>query len=266
MKKYKNILRWTLWTAGTLVLFIAMGFVGSRRKHRTCQEVKVMVDEGPGNFFVESKDVMDMLSSRGQKLKGSRLEDINTALLEKNIQANPFIENAEVFSTIDGKIDIRVRQRNPVLRVMNTRSEDFYIDENGVFIPVSEKFTAPVLVANGYIFNTFSERKIYNLECSESDTVTGRQLLEQLFTLANTIRLDTVWNSQIEQLYVNEWQEIEMIPRIGNHRIILGDIGNLHEKLERLMLFYKKGLNNIGWNTYRTINLKFKNQVVCSKF
>lgn len=186
-------------------------------------------------------------------------------MLEKIINTNPFIENAEVFSTIDGNLTISVIQRRPVLRVMNTRDEDFYIDKMGVFMPVSEKFTAPVIVANGYIFNSYSEKKLYNLDVNTIDTVSQRLMLEQLYYLATVLEKDTFWNAQVEQLYVNEWQEIEMIPRIGNHKIILGDISNLNDKLYRLMGFYKKGLNNIGWNTYHTINLKFKNQVVCSK-
>ena len=265
MTKFKKIARLSLLILGSFGMIVTMGFVGNRRKNHVCSEIVIQLDEKDGNYFIDKGDVLEMLNSKGKKLTGMPMQDINTGMLEKIINTNPFIENAEVFSTIDGNVNISVKQRNPILRIMNAKGEDFYVDEKGVFMPVSDKFTAPVMVANGYIFNSSTEKKIYNLAYDPSDTVSNRLMIEQLFALVNIIRKDTFWNAQLEQVYVNEWQEIELIPRIGNHKIIIGDVSNLEEKLNRLMLFYKKGLNKIGWNTYRTINLKFKNQVVCSK-
>ena len=38
------------------------------------------------------------------------------------------------------------------------------------------------------------------------------------------------------------------------------------EKFEKLKMFYTEGLNKTdGWNKYSTINIKYKNQVVCTK-
>jgi len=264
MKKLVKIIRICLFVAAGLSLVVLMGFVGSSMKDQECRKVQIEVEDD-GNYFVDEADVMDMLSSKGSRLQGSRMEDINTGMLEKIINTNPFIQNAEVFSTIDGNLNVTVKQRTPVLRIMNAKEEDFYIDENGVFMPVSDKYTAPVMIANGYIFNSYAERKVKISGYNPSDTVTNRQMLEQLYTLTSILRKDAFWNAQIEQLYVNEWQEIEMIPRVGNHKIIIGDVSHAEEKLGRLLTFYKKGLNKIGWNTYHTINLKFKNQVVCSK-
>ena len=59
--------------------------------------------------------------------------------------------------------------------------------------------------------------------------------------------------------------EIELVPRVGNHTILLGDITNYQEKLRKLYLFYEKGVNQVGWNDYKEINLKFRNQIVCVK-
>jgi cell division protein FtsQ len=64
---------------------------------------------------------------------------------------------------------------------------------------------------------------------------------------------------------VNEHQELELIPRVGNHRVLLGDTIDLQDKFRRLMIFYKEGLSKTGWNNYSVINLKFRNQVVCTK-
>jgi cell division protein FtsQ len=59
--------------------------------------------------------------------------------------------------------------------------------------------------------------------------------------------------------------EIELVPRVGQHIIYLGQIDGYEEKLERLLIFYEKGLSQTGWNQYTGISLKYKDQVVCTK-
>ena len=74
-----------------------------------------------------------------------------------------------------------------------------------------------------------------------------------------------LWSAQIVQIYVNNQGEYELIPRIGPHIIILGDLEDYRAKFEKLELFYKDGLNHVGWNQYLKINLKYKDQIVCTK-
>jgi len=64
---------------------------------------------------------------------------------------------------------------------------------------------------------------------------------------------------------VNSKYEFELIPRVGSQIIELGDAENLDEKFANLKLLYLDGFNKIGWNTYKRISLKYKNQVVCTK-
>ena len=46
---------------------------------------------------------------------------------------------------------------------------------------------------------------------------------------------------------------------------MIGDAEDLDKKLYKLRLFYAEGLNKTGWNEYKVINLKYANQVVCTK-
>jgi cell division protein FtsQ len=98
-----------------------------------------------------------------------------------------------------------------------------------------------------------------------TDTIKKKLLIDDIFTMAEFIRKDELWKAQIEQLYVNKDFEIELIPRVGNHRIVVGDATNIKAKLNKLKIFYSKGLSKTGWNEYSVINLKFANQVVCKK-
>jgi cell division protein FtsQ len=64
-------------------------------------------------------------------------------------------------------------------------------------------------------------------------------------------------------VYVDK--DLELIPRVGNHTIILGNVSDLQEKFNKLMIFYKEAMPKVGWNKYKTLNLKYKNQIVCKK-
>ena len=171
------------------------------------------------------------------------------------LKANPFIEYAKIFADMDGVIHVQIRQRKPILRIINMANLHFYIDQNGLKIPISENFTARVLVANGLIDENFS---------GKVDTLNSK-LAKDLFNAAMFIKNDTLWDDQIEQLYVSLNGDIEIVPRVGNHKIILGDADSLQTKFRNLLVFYKKALPKVGWDTYKTINLKYANQIICEK-
>ncbi|HEY9561379.1 MAG TPA: cell division protein FtsQ, partial [Anseongella sp.] len=82
---------------------------------------------------------------------------------------------------------------------------------------------------------------------------------------ARFIREDKFWNAQIGQVYVNSGQEIELIPRIGDHRILIGNVRDLPAKMEKLLIFYQRAMPRVGWDTYKVINLKYGNQIVASR-
>ena len=217
--------------------------------------------------FIDQHDIQDLINTKG-KVVGKALGSINTALLEKIILTNPFVDRAEVYSSIDGTLHADVLQRDPIVRIINMHDEQFYIDKQGKFMPVSSHYTPPVIVANGFIFNTYTEMKIQDqvaIADTSTDSLAVPHMINQVYTLAKYIEADSFWTANTEQIYVNGSQELELIPRIGNHRIVIGDTTNLADKFKRLMVFYQEGLSKTGWNNYSVINLKFRDQVVCTK-
>jgi cell division protein FtsQ len=132
-------------------------------------------------------------------------------------------------------------------------------------MPTSDKYSAPVPIVNGNIFNKEAEQKIGSGVVEKADTAYYPSIVEKVFRMADFIRKSDFWNAQVEQIYVNANGEIEIIPRVGNHLIIFGDINDMEEKFDKLFLFYKEGLSKTGWNQYKTINLTFKGQIVCTK-
>lgn len=241
---------WIVCLGGLVVL---MSFVDGKKKTVVCTNVKILI---PGaDNFIEREEVDAILKQSQGALIGQQLMDINLQQIEKSIIANPYIAYATVYADMNGVIQIKIKQRQPVLRMINAAGQDYYIDSNGLKMPVSPNFTANVLVANGNIMEHFS---------GKVDTLITR-LAVDLYKVAMYIKKDTLWDAQIEQMYVNNVRDIELIPRVGNQRIVLGTADSLETKMRNLLVFYKKAMPKVGWNTYKTINVKYTNQIVCER-
>ena len=262
---WKSVKKVSLYVIIGASFLITFGFAAYKQNVQPVTELDIVIKDTLGHGFINRQDVRTMVEEKLGPVEGKAISSINIAMLEKTINTNPFINTAEVFSTIDGKINIEVKQRVPVLRIINMKDESFYIDDQGIFMPLCDKYTASVPVANGFIFDTESERRVTLYDGEKRDTSLRISRIDELFHVGDYIFHHDFWNAQIEQIYVNEKGEIELIPRVGNHTIILGDAGNLDRKFNNLLLLYKEGLNKTGWNKYSTINLKYDNQVVCTK-
>ncbi len=263
IKINKKAIGIALWSISAIALVISLGFSGHEQEMQKCSGLRIRVADQTGHFFIEPADVLDVLNSRGGKIKGSAMKDINTGMLEKIVYSNPYIEKAEVYSTIDGFVNIDVWQRNPVLRIVNNDNEHFYVDEQGIFMPVTDKYSSQVIVASGYIYDDYAEHSLSYSVPFIKDSI-SKPILLQLNEIALFLKNNEFWDAQVEQLYVNENSEIELIPRIGNHNILIGSSDNLNIKMENLLVFYQEGLKKAGWEKYSNINLKYKDQVICS--
>lgn len=250
---WKPIFKCFAWVVCLAGLVVLMSFVDGKKKKLVCSNVKILI---PGaDNFIEREEIDAILKQSQGSLIGQNLASINFQRIEKNIIANPYIAYATVYADMNGIVQIEIKQRQPILRVINTAGQDYYIDRNGLKMPVSPNFTANVLAANGEIMEHFS---------GKVDTLITK-LAVDLYKVALYVKQDTLWDAQIEQLYVNNAKDIELIPRVGNHRIILGTADSLETKMRNLLAFYKKAIPKVGWNTYKTINVKYINQVVCEK-
>ncbi|WP_421944609.1 cell division protein FtsQ [Pedobacter sp.] len=241
---------WLVSLAGLVVL---LSFINVKKQTVKCTNVKILI---PGaDNFIEREEVDQILREDQGVLVGRNLEQINIHQIEKKLQANPYIGFAKVFVDMDGVLNIEIKQRQPILRILNSSGQDFYIDNDGLKMPISPNFTANVLVATGNIQEVFGTRV---------DTL-RTQMARDLYKTAQYIKRDTLWDNQIEQITVDSKNDIELIPRVGNQRIILGNADSLDKKMKNLLVFYKKAMPQVGWETYRTINIKYTNQIVCEK-
>jgi cell division protein FtsQ len=242
---FKKILLISLAVLLLAYLFFALFYLNPRGKQDSiCKELRVDIVDTLDRHYLTDNDIISSISKAGLSPVGKDLATINLAAIEKKLEENRLIKRTECYKTVDGTVRIKVYQRIPVLRIFSTKG-NYYVDNEGEKMPVPGNFAAYVPIASGFIEDEFAKK--------------------QLYEFALFLQHDKFWNSQIKQIYVAPNGDVELTPAVGNHQIVLGGMENYKENLEKLRLFYDKGLSKVGWNKYSVINLKYKNQVVCTK-
>jgi cell division protein FtsQ len=251
--RISKIVIWCLLGVGLLV---SLSFVKKEQKQQLCNSVDITIDPELDNFFVDREMVIDILSDkRGiTALEGQEISQINIAEMENRLRLDPYIFKAEVFLSVGGELNVNVVQRRPLIRILKNDGGGFYIDNYGFKMPLSTKYTSRVVVATGNIPESLTQQ----------DTLV-MPVTKELYKLAAYLDANSFWKAQIGQVHVNMEGDMILIPVVGNHEIILGNTTDMEEKFDKLMVFYEQGLSKTGWNKYSSINLKFRNQVVCKK-
>ncbi|MCX6257705.1 MAG: hypothetical protein NTW49_07420 [Bacteroidia bacterium] len=261
IRKILEILNWLVIIA---FLVITLGFATTRQGEITCKATYVTITNNSENKFVDSDDIIELLKNKSRKLIGTPIDQINLSWIEKAIMTHPAVKKANAWLTIDGRLHIDVEQRRPIIRIIRSNLESFYIDDQGKLMQLSEKYAARVLVANGNIIEPFI--RYYKTRLPDDPGELYKcGIIQDLVFLACFIDHNTFWRSQIEQIYVNDRNEFELIPLVGKQTIILGSIDNFGKKFRYLKAVYDKGFSKTGWSIYNTINLKYENQVICTR-
>ncbi|MDD3636573.1 MAG: hypothetical protein PHP48_01805 [Bacteroidales bacterium] len=222
-------------------------------------EIKIVREQQSG--FLSREQLAEMVYSLTDSLKSKRIRDIRMADLENDLQQNPWIADADVSATLSGVLQLVVRERSAVLRAYNRKHQSLYVDSEGVIFPINPNFAARVPIVNGYLdFPALTHNTAHI-----SDSAYRKSFLWPAFHLNEKLRKDKFLSSLIDQIYINSLGEIELSPKLGSASVLIGDLTNLEEKLLHLKAFYtQKGLSS-DLADYRLVNLKYENQIVCTK-
>lgn len=206
-----------------------------------CTGLDIVIDDEHCTGFINENEIRELLVSKKLFPEGKPLDDVDLTELENVLTASPYIDEALCFKTAEGRISIRIAPRVPVLHVLNSDGEDYYIDSRGGTMPRGHH-TTDLLVMTGNV-----PRKTSGPRYAAMGTLLDR---------------DSFWSQEIQEIHVNADGEIELTPRVGDFIILLGDTSAIEDKLSRMRRFYSEGLDKAGWNRYKIINLKFNGQVI----
>ncbi|MDZ4667398.1 MAG: hypothetical protein SGJ00_05885 [bacterium] len=259
-QKWLNILRKVFiilgWTSVFTCVLVALAF--SHKQANDLQVKKLNISVYPIDLhFYNRQRVLEQVKPvlpKNKKLIGMPMGEVDVAKMESILGKQLLIEKAEVFTDLSGEINISITQRRPVLRVIRYDGTQFYLDQFGVKIPLSEHYTCKVPIASGNIFERYEKGdSVYSF------------VGKQLFKIASYVDKHPFYDALIDQIFVRADNELILVPKIGSEVIVFGDVENLEAKFKKLLVFYQEGLNRIGWNHYRSIDLRFEGQVICKK-
>jgi cell division protein FtsQ len=249
------------WIGLLLYLLLILGFVRRERMNTSCNQIRCNIDKA--HEFVDTTDVFTLLRNDSIFPLNKSIKQLNLLQIENCIEAHEAIKNAEVYLDMDGLLHLDVLQRNPVLRIITQTNMHYYVDEELGLMSVGYEYTADVPVLSGYLPDT-----LVQAFRQENDTLKYSDLdfnMQEIIKFADFIYHDELWRDLFVQIYINKNHEFELVPRVGNQIIILGKLENYEYKMKKLKAMYMDAFPKYGWKKYREINLKYSNQVVCSK-
>ena len=238
MKKVLQIFKWGMLLS---LVGVVLSFTNQKQNRQMVflNQINIELSE---DEFMNEQIALKYIEKNNFDFDSVALSSFYLNELEIAFLNHPAIKNAEVYSNQEGMININLQQRKAVVRV-KTDNTDYYLDEEGIKMPLSSEYTSRVLVVTG--------------DVNESNH-------SSVFSFVEIIDNDKFWKSQITQVHFNN-KEVIIITRVGGQKIHFGTLTDVNKKLGNLYQFYKQAMPIKGWQTYSEISLAFNNQIVCTK-
>lgn len=217
-----------------------VAFTHKRNANRKVKEVKVNFEAG-ANLFVTAESVDKLLIQNGKPIEGQYKEILDLKDLEDKLDAHAMIADADVYMTLDGVVGATVKQRKPLARVQT--KTPFYIDEEGKTMPLSTNYSARVPLVTGV----------------------SKEQVNEIYPLLNYLQEDNVLATQVVGISRDKTGDYSLTLRVLNYKVIVGKIEQLSSKFSNYKAFYQKAIKDNSLEVYKSIDLRFKGQVVGTK-
>ena len=240
----KKILNWG--NLRLLAMFGAIIFLfafTTERNERRKLEKSVVEFTGGDNLFITNESVNKLLIENNTTARTITKDKVDLNRLEKSLNKHEMIEKSEVFVTIDGVLKARVKQKTPIARVLDENGS-FYIDYEGNTMPLSDQYSARVPLITGAV--------------NEGN----RSKIAEMFKMVND---DEFLKKNIIGATVSPTGNIVLKNRNFNYQIDFGKTINMERKFSNYKAFFQKAVTDSTITKYKMINLKFTQQVVCTK-
>jgi cell division protein FtsQ len=243
------ILLITLWVS-------AIVYAEYSYKESKCTGIIVKLDSENERPLLSKKHINQVITEEGTMYYEDKpLEIISLHKMEERVKKIPLVKSCEAHFDFSGKIIVSVKEFSPIARILRATTEesilpDQYVTSEGAFFGTSSLFTPRVLVVTGDFFKGGRS----SLKDSKGKT---------LLPLFEFIKNDEFWKAQISQVVVAKDGGIILVPTFGTTNVDFGLPINIKTKFKKLAIFYKQIVPNRGWNRYRWVRVKYKNQLIC---
>lgn len=258
-RKLRAVVVYSLAIVGAVGLFVALGFVGKKQSDTRCWKLEVQVEANGGRKFIDEQQIAALADSATDVIVGKALNEVDLGAIHRAVSANSSVREANVYTTVDGRCVIKVKQRTPIARIFNRTGESYYLDVDGYTMELSELTTVKLPVFTGEIADGLRNESV---AINFPDSLARSTTLDEIYAFTEIVSRDTFWSAQIEHVYVNAAAEFEIIPRVGNQRVNVGYIYDLESKLKKLRAFYEHVVVADDLDRFSTLQAQYNGQVV----
>lgn len=229
----------------------------SERKGLSCRELSVEIADSSRMQFVSAADVRAYLKDSVVFI-GRQLDSIDLAGIERLLDHKSAVRKSEAWLSDNGTLHIRITQREPAVRFQRGGT-GFYADSEGFLFPLS-RYSSRLTIVDGAIPLRFGEGFKGEPESPEE-----RAWLRSMLDLAAYIEGSRLWSENIAQITVEPDGNLILIPRTGRERFLFGPPQQIAEKFGKMRDYYEYIAPSREEGYYRTVNVKYKGQIVCRK-
>ncbi|MBP3331258.1 MAG: hypothetical protein J6K90_01650 [Tidjanibacter sp.] len=264
------------WGATGYYVWWSIGVGRAATEQIVVNKLDIRVTDSNTINIITANMVRTWLIDGGLNPIGKQVDKVPTAEINKYIKSNPFVGSVKSVVNYNGQMDITLSQRKPVFRVNNAAGYSFYYTDDGHIVPTTHYSAHYLPVVTGDFTLPFDKEFTGELESfiaeNKKNSDKNYIFLCKLIKFVRHISNDAFWDSEIVQICVSQSSngpsdepEVELIPRIGDNVIMLGTLDDFKDKMERLHSFYINAQSWEGWQTGGYLNLKYDNQIVCTK-
>ena len=230
----------------TNIIFLSLLIILFGSSDKAFNKYKIISD----STFVPKDKIVSILDNYFTK----EPLNINFNDLEKKIKSNPHIKKVTLYKDLTGNLNVIVNQFQPIARIVYENKSKKYFDIDGEIFPTSLGYSHRVLLI-------FLTSKINFLNNNLNNTEFGVDLLN----MVKYIESDKFLSKIVSEIEVDNFKNIIIRPQISKQKIIFGYPDDLVNKFRKIKIFYDDIAPAKGWNTYSSVNVKYRNQIICDK-
>lgn len=235
----------------TVSCVIAISSAAKIEGAKYLDRVEVHINSGKKYHFIEAEQILnETINNRNIDIMHIPVNKLDIQSMEQVLRADPWVADASLYVDAARVLHISVTQRIPVVRLFQQNGTSCYMDNTYSLMPIAPN-------------SVFYTSVVTNVPVLSNDSL-SKSMKQQIAMLAHAIQADTFWNAQVSQIIVDSDRTFELMPVLGQQRIIFGDTSRMKEKFSNLYSFYINVLNRVGWDKYETLDVRFKGQVVAA--
>ena len=241
-----------LYTGLIAMSWLIVGIGVARHNSRDVKEFRTVVSNEENNHFLGREDVIEIVEGiQGEVMEETPRGEVKVAEIEAGLRENPYVKDAEVFKQLNGNVVAELELRKPLARVLYEDGSGFYLDQDYRKLDLSSRYSANVILVRGLDFEPLMPR----------DTIDNPQISD-LREFLEYVDGDDFLRSQISEVVMDDDGELTLYSEVGDLVIEFGTPDRIEDKFDNMKLFFDKVLNQVGWDQYEEISLKYRGQVV----